>query len=219
MSDNSLERAAGNGWLYLYRPPTRTGILPILLLHGLTGDEQSMWVLQSALPGGGLLAAPRGVFESDLGGYSWLPPDVEYPVEVTKFQPAVAYLDTIVADLQRRFNVSRQDLLLMGFSQGSAAAFATALEWAADSRPPAGIIAVAGILPKTDFDILSTIPVYWGHGVKDHLVPVERAREAVERLRNHGVEVDYCEADVGHKLGAACLKGVQDWFGRHSFLG
>ena len=43
----------------------------MILLHGLGGNEDVMWVLETALPPGGLVAAPRGTFPSVAGGYSW----------------------------------------------------------------------------------------------------------------------------------------------------
>ena len=61
---------------------------------------------------------------------------------------------------------------------------------------------------------LASLPVYWGHGTQDDQVPVERARRDVARLRQAGVDVSYCEADVGHKLGADCLLGLASWLAR-----
>jgi hypothetical protein len=34
------------------------------------------------------------------------------------------------------------------------------------------------------------------------------------RLREAGLDVTYCESDVGHKLGADCLRGLKAWFAR-----
>jgi predicted esterase len=42
-------------------------------------------------------------------------------------------------------------------------------------------------------------------------VPVERARRDVEILRAASVDVAYCEAEVGHKLGIDCLHGLKTW--------
>src|SRR5512143_3327901 len=42
-----------------------------LMLHGWTGDENSMWVFASRLPENCWLVAPRAPYLSPLGGFSW----------------------------------------------------------------------------------------------------------------------------------------------------
>jgi predicted esterase len=78
------------------------------------------------------------------------------------------------------------------------------------------VVSLAGFVPD-GFEVragarLAGVPVYWGHGTKDDQVPVQRARRDVSRLRQAGLDVTYCEADVGHKLGADCLRGLKGWF-------
>ncbi|MGD8822778.1 MAG: hypothetical protein PVG63_06725, partial [Anaerolineales bacterium] len=59
------------------------------------------------------------------------------------------------------------------------------------------------------------VPVYWGHGTEDELIPIEHARHDVERLRTAGVDVSFCEAEVGHKVGVECTRGLKTWFEDH----
>jgi predicted esterase len=99
---------------------------------------------------------------------------------------------------------------LMGFSNGTAMSFAAAMT--PISPPPAGIIAISGHLPEGDLSLLKGIPVYWGHGIRDAFIPIDTARSDAERLRQEAVPVTYCEADVGHKLGAECLNNLRSWF-------
>jgi predicted esterase len=70
---------------------------------------------------------------------------------------------------------------------------------------------VAGHLPQGDLSRLSGLPVFWGHGARDELIPVTGARKDVARLRAAGARVQYCEADVTHKLGSACLRELKQW--------
>jgi phospholipase/carboxylesterase len=95
----------------------------------------------------------------------------------------------------------------MGFSQGAALAFAAAQ----GGMKVAGIIALAGFVPYGDLQGLENVPVFWGHGTHDELVPVERARKDVKRLLDGAAEVHFCEADVGHKLGIECTRGLKHW--------
>jgi len=41
---------------------------------------------------------------------------------------------------------------------------------------------------------------------------VERARESIELLERAGAQVIFCEAEVGHKVSADCLRSLEAFF-------
>jgi predicted esterase len=114
----------------------------------------------------------------------------------------------MVDDLERRFELDRTHLVFMGFSQGAALAFAGA---ALGILHPTALISLAGYLPEGDIRLLRGSRVFWGHGLRDDLVPITRAREDVAKLRSVGADVQYCETDIGHKLGVECARGLNLW--------
>ena len=192
------------------RRPVDERMAPIVMLHGLGGDEGVMWSLESALPRDGLVVALRGPYAQRQGGYSWNPIIKAWPPLVSEFTEAVGALEDTLDYLELKHGLHRERVILMGFSNGAAMAFAAAMT--PMRRRPAGIIAIAGHLPDGDLSPLRGIPIYWGHGTKDTFIPIENARSDVERLRQMDVPVTFCEADVGHKLGAPCLRDLKAWF-------
>ena len=63
-----------NDWVLRVREPEGDGPHPVvLLIHGWTGDENSMWIFASRLPEHYLLIALRGLHEAPIGVYSWYP--------------------------------------------------------------------------------------------------------------------------------------------------
>lgn len=182
---------------------------PVIMLHGWTGDEGAMWVLTSALPGKGLIAAARGI-ESvpDGDGFGWTEPEAVGEERWGDFDASVIAITDLADHLSREFSFDRAGFVLVGFSQGAALAFAMAR---AGFRP-AGAVALAAYIPEGDLDGLARLPVYWGHGTQDQKVRVERARADREALIQAGAEVTYCEADVGHKVGVECMRGIDRWF-------
>jgi predicted esterase len=60
--------------------------------------------------------------------------------------------------------------------------------------------------------VLVEKPFFVAHGTKDELIPLERAVQAVEQLNAAGAQVTFCEAEVGHKLSADCLRGLETFF-------
>ncbi|HEY42660.1 MAG TPA: hypothetical protein G4O11_01630 [Anaerolineae bacterium] len=181
---------------------------PVIMIHGKGGDEKVMWVLEGVLPEGGLVASPRGLYLLSEGGYQWKESrNRSWPI-ISNFARAGEALLRTVDDLERRFGLDRTRLVLMGFSQGAALAFAGA---ALGMLHPAALVSLAGYLPEGDIDLLQGSHVFWGHGLQDDLVPITRAREDVARLRTIGAEVHYCETDIGHKLGVECARGLNLW--------
>ena len=58
-------------WTYRFLPPQRASRRLLLLLHGWTGDENSMWVFARNFPRAAWMLAPRAPFLAPSGGYSW----------------------------------------------------------------------------------------------------------------------------------------------------
>lgn len=211
---NQLLTIPGSEWIVRFRQPEGQGSWPVfLLLHGWTGDETSMWIFASRLPEQAVLIAPRGLYPTQPSGYSWvLRQENRWPT-VADFEPAIERLDEILT--WRNFPVADFSRLhLVGFSQGAALSFAFLL------TQPERITSVAGLsgfLPEDSQVIAQRQPIigkrlFLAHGTQDRLVPVERARQAVDILETAGAQVVYCEDDVGHKLSASCFRGLEAFY-------
>jgi phospholipase/carboxylesterase len=194
---------------YLLREPSNGNGLYVIMLHGRSGDERSMWILEGFLPDESLKVAPRGIFPWEGGGYHWSQGVNRRSVRLD-FNRATEAVSKLVEELEGRVGLDRRRLILMGFSQGAALAFSMA----ASLKPrPTAVVSLAGFLPAGDFGSMDGLPIFWGHGIRDEMLPVEGARLGVQRLTDAGADVHYCETDVGHKLGAECARGLDLWIG------
>ncbi|MGD2157988.1 MAG: dienelactone hydrolase family protein [Anaerolineales bacterium] len=211
---NELKSLEVNGWVMRIREPQDAGLHPvILLLHGWTGDENAMWIFAERLPTDHLIIAPRAPYKTPLGGYGWYPTRQSWPEMGDFISPVESLIDLMdrwpdspAADFSR--------LRLAGFSQGAALAYAFSI---LHPERVSGLAGLAGFLPEGSKDyiqdnMIQGVPVFISHGKKDKLVPIERARQAVETLKKAGAEVTYCEHDVGHKLNAECFRGMEVFF-------
>jgi phospholipase/carboxylesterase len=201
-------------WVARTRQPAGSGPFPVyLLLHGLSGDEQVMWVFASRLPANALIIAPRGLHSSGLGGYSWLPESGRKWPLIAEFQPAVeALLELLNPNFFPAADFS--NLRLVGFSQGAALSYAFGLLHPQKVRALAGL---SGFLSEDAPDFVAGQPlhgkrIFVAHGTRDDTVPVQRARWAVQILQQAGAQVNYCEDDVDHKLSASCFNGLEGFF-------
>jgi phospholipase/carboxylesterase len=102
----------------------------------------------------------------------------------------------------------------MGFSQGAALSNVVACLHPDRVRKAA---ILAGFMPSGMEEIvaakpLSGKPVFVTHGTQDNLVPIDRARASMSLLEQAGAHVTYCEAEVGHKVSADCLRALELFF-------
>jgi len=185
----------------------------MLLLHGWTGDENSMWAFAHDLPAGAWLLAPRAPHLAD-AGYSWRVRTAGWPAYDDLRPSAVLLLDLIERwGIGNAVDTSRVDLL--GFSQGAAMCVAFALTYSTRVRrmgilagfAPPGADSLAAARP------LEGKPVFVAHGTQDQTVPVEYAHLTVKFLEDCGADVIYCESDTGHKVGADCRREMTAFYG------
>jgi phospholipase/carboxylesterase len=191
-----------------WRPGDPAGAGPaFVLLHGLGGDERSLWVFEPAFPRQAAILAVRGIYSWPPGGCSWIAPEVDHRYGPQDYAAGIEAVHTAV---EARLNPEsqRRGLVLVGFSQGTGLAFAAA----ADRRfNIAGIVSLCGFLPDGPLQVAPGMPVYWSHGRRDTLVPIDEARQDVERLKAAGAQVTFCESDAGHKVSRGCVQALRTW--------
>jgi len=187
------------------------------MLHGFTGDENSMWVFARDLPTRFWIVAPRAPHTTEPSGYSWRPPhasDFGRP-SLEQLLPAAEALIRLIDAYQLSAGIEANVFDVMGFSQGGAMSNLLAFLYPERIRK-AGIL--AGFVPSGLDELVSTRPLegkpfFVAHGTKDEMVPIDRARSSIEILEQAGAQVTYCEDEVGHKVSLTCLRALRDFLG------
>lgn len=199
--------------------PTSPGPHPtVVMIHGRAGNEDVMWIFARSLPKEWLLVAPRAIkTDPDPGegrGYSWHPPQPEEWPPLPLFDEAITTLHHFIQDLPSLYQADPDHIYLMGFSQGAALAYATAL------RHPSlvkGIAGLVGFVPtETDTAIanrpLQDLPIFMAAGRTDERIPLAISQQCAEVLRAAGANLEYHEYDTGHKLNAQGMRDLTAWW-------
>jgi len=203
-----------NDWILRERIPHGDGLLPaIVMLHGWTGDENAMWQFASKLPVDAFLIAPRAIYDSPYGGYSWTPSSSSPISSLEDFTKAVNELFVLLQP-ENFLNTDLSNIHLLGFSQGAALAFTFALR---HSERVGFIAGLSGFLPENISSLMEGNPlkgkhVFLAHGSQDKLIPLEHAQQAAQALGKAGARVSFCIDNVGHKLSAACFSSLSVYF-------
>jgi phospholipase/carboxylesterase len=215
---NSTSLVTFKNWTLRVRESTSPSPRLMLLIHGLTGDENSMWVFARNLPSDYWLIAPRALYASQMeqGGYSWRESagEAEDRPNLEQLRDSVEALISLVDEYAASVGIEASDFDVMGFSQGAAMSSLLAFLYPQRVRR-VGIL--AGFAPEGLEELTSQRPLegkpfFVAHGTKDQTVTIARARASMKILEMAGAHVTYCEDDVGHKVSAACLRTLKEFF-------
>jgi phospholipase/carboxylesterase len=210
---NNTSLVSFKNWTLRIRESTDPSPRLLLLIHGFTGDENSMWVFTRDLPAHYWIVAPRAIHTGEPGGYSWRPSqndDLGRP-SLEQLKPAVEVLIRLVDEYSASAGLDASTFDVMGFSQGAAMSNLLAFLYPQRIRK-VGIL--AGFVPSGLEELVSQRPLdgkpfFVAHGTKDETVTVDRARASIELLEQAGAKVTYCEDEVGHKVSITCLRALK----------
>lgn len=215
---NSTSLISFKGWTLRVREATPSARRLMLLIHGLTGDENVMWVFARNLPADIWMVAPRAPHPAQMeqGGYSWRPSAsaTDDRLSAEELRPAAEALIRLVDEYSASVALDASVFDVMGFSQGAAMSSLLAFLYPQRVRKAA---LLAGFVPGGLEELVSQRPLqgkpfFVAHGTKDETVPIERARASIELLEQAGAQVTYCEDEVGHKVSVTCLRALKDFF-------
>ena len=215
---NNTSLISFKDWTLRIRESTDPSPRLMLLIHGLTGDENSMWVFAQNLPSRFWMVAPRAPYDSQMeqGGYSWNIRDsgtVDRP-SLEQLRPSAEALIRLVDEYSASIQVDAGTFDVMGFSQGAAMCSLLAFLYPQRIRK---VGMLAGFVPGGLEERVSQRPVegkpfFVAHGTKDETVPIEAARASVAVLEQAGAQVTFCEDEVGHKVSVNCLRAMKSFF-------
>jgi phospholipase/carboxylesterase len=187
----------------------------LLMIHGFTGDENSMWVFARDLPTQYWIVAPRAPYVTEPGGYSWRPPQpsTNDRPSLEQLRPAAEALIQLIDAYPLSAGIDARVFDVIGFSQGAAMSNLLAFLYPHRIRKT-GIL--AGFAPSGLEELVARRPLegkpfFVAHGTNDETVPVDRARASIEILEGAGAQVTYCEDEVGHKVSLNCLRALRSF--------
>jgi len=196
-------------------PESLRGNLPtIIAIHGRGADERDLAPIVEALGlSDVLLVTPRAPFAFPYGGYLWYGVAEEAIPDPETFGTSLKLLQKFVQEVRDGYPVNPEQLILLGFSQGTVMAYATAL-----LQPSAflAVVALSGYIPSQSglplqLNQLEGFPVFISHGTNDPMIPARLGREASEILIRANADVTYREYPMGHEVTEEVIRDLKQW--------
>ena len=173
----------------------------LVMLHGMTGTSEKMQPLAESLaPDGWNIVCPQAEIEHPTrGGFAWWlrAEDPTLPLNSESQKQVEDSMQSVIRE------IPNGPLIIGGFSQGGAIASAL-LETELHERI-LGLVLIGTKTVRPDFlreslPFLKPREVVWMHGRKDHLVPLEVAKEHAEIYESAGWPVTRLEHEKGHMV-------------------
>jgi phospholipase/carboxylesterase len=184
------------------------------MLHGRSGGEDAMWIFSKTLPQGWLVIAPRGIKPDLRSGYAWHPRQRDEWPSLATFDEAAGAVSAFIRALPEVYDVDPRWVYLMGFSQGAATAYATAMNYPGLVRGIAGLV---GFVPvqcdaAVETAALKELPIFMAVGKADPYIPHSQAQNCARTLRDTGTELAYHEYETGHRLNSNGMRDLTAWW-------
>jgi phospholipase/carboxylesterase len=188
----------------------RAGRPTLILLHGHRMDEGVGFELRHHLPFELVFASVRAPREARGGGYAWFPMDDSFSLEAIDHSAAavLSWLDSV--ELGGPVGV-------LGFSQGVATAFQMV------RREPArfayAVNLSGGVVPfpgRGDAELRARrLPVFWGRGDQDRVIPAVLVESTRWWLRRHTDLTERVYPGLSHTVSSAELADLAAFVRMH----
>lgn len=184
----------------------RSGRPTLVLLHGHRMDERVGFELRHHLPAELVFASVRAPRDARGGGYAWFPLDASFSLDAIDQSAAavLAWLDQAGAE---------GPVGVLGFSQGVATAFQMV------RRDPArfayAVNLSGGVVPLPgpgDAELTARrLPVFWGRGDQDRLIPDLLVQSTRWWLQQHTDLTERVYPGLSHNVSPAELADLAEF--------
>ena len=193
----------------------------LLLLHGYGSNEEDLFSFAPQLPDEFFIVSARAPYSLPPYGNAWYA--INFDAGMNKFtdnDQAIQSRDLIVKfidELIAIYPVDKDNVTLIGFSQGSILSYAAALTYPEKINR---VVALSGyvhtdiITENIDKEKVSKLRFFISHGTVDQVIPVDWARKAPDFLENLGIENEYHEYAVGHGVTPQNFYDMLAWLNK-----
>ncbi len=193
----------------------------LIMLHGYGSDENDLFSFASELPEELFIISVKAPYAMQPSGNAWYA--INFDAVQGKWSDneqakesrdlIAAFIDEVIAT----YPVNKNNLTLLGFSQGTILSYAVALTYPEKIR---NVIALSGyinkdILPKDiESKNYSQLDFYCSHGSVDQVIPVDWARQTAPFLNSLHIKHQYSEFPVGHGVAPQNFYEFRDWLSK-----
>lgn len=190
----------------------------LLLLHGYGSNEEDLFSFASELPDEYYVVSARAPYDMMYNSYAWYA--INFDADENKFsdigQAKISrdIIATFIDELIANYPIDKDNVTLIGFSQGSILSYAIAVSY---PQKVQRVVAMSGYfnsdIASDNFkeNNFSNLKIFASHGSVDQVVPVDWARNSIPKIKELGINIVYKEYPVGHGVAPQNFFDFKNW--------
>jgi len=204
---------------HIIRKSNLTENAPLLILmHGYGSDENDLFSFAAQLPEALFIISVKAPYPMQPYGNAWYA--INFDEDKGKWsdnEQAKSSRDLIakfIDETVTKYPVDKNNVSLLGFSQGSILSYAVALTYPEKIK---NIVALSGYINEDIFPEefktrdYSNLDFYCSHGSVDQVIPVDWARQTPSFLKSLNIKHKYSEFNAGHSVSPQNFYELKDW--------
>lgn len=193
----------------------------LILLHGYGSNEEDLFSFASELSEDYFVISARAPYDMSYGSHAWyainFDADENKFSDITQAQNSRDLIATFIDEVVKNYAVAKNDVTLIGFSQGCILSYAVALSYPEKVQR---VVAMSGYLneeialpdfKKNDF---KNLRIFASHGTVDQVIPVDWARKSIPKINALGIDIVFKEYPVGHGVAPQNFFDFKKWLER-----
>lgn len=211
---------------YISRPANIHNAPLLILVHGYGSNEQDLFSFAPQMDAGIHIISVRAPYELPPYGAAWYA--IDYNADKGKFsdlnqaRKSIELLKTFLKEIIDRYNVNRENINILGFSQGAILSMAMALS---DPSIFKNVIAMSGYLNEDLVEALDMMEVrfresenptnfFISHGTMDQVIPFAWAMQAQPIMEKINVDYVFKQYPMGHGVSPECFHDMKAWLSK-----
>ena len=193
----------------------------LLLLHGYGSNEEDLFSFASELPDDCYVISAKAPYPLQPYGNAWYA--IHFDAAQNKFsdnEQAIKSRDLVVTFLDELcdlHDIDKENISLIGFSQGSILSFSIALSYPHKIK---NVVALSGYLntnlvKKTPLINTHKVNYFIAHGTQDQVIPVDWARKTIPFMEAYNQNFEYKEYPIGHGVSPKVFMDFKNWLSKN----
>jgi phospholipase/carboxylesterase len=190
---------------------------PLLIMaHGYGSNENDLFSFSRALPNKLTIVSIRGDINIQNIGYAWYDINIDFNGnKIYDIEKAIESRDKIADCIEKCteiYNTDKNNVTLLGFSQGSILVNAVALTYPEKVK---NVIAFSGVVDPNIISLssksLKNLSFYISHGTLDEVLPYNLSKESLKFLEKNNLNFVFEDFPVGHGVSPENFKSMLSW--------
>ena len=189
----------------------------IFMFHGYGSNKEDLFSLEQYLPSSQTIISLEAPLRLPFGGFSWFDIDYSDVIENNldkRYKEINESIENLLNNIDIHIeneNLNKDDITLLGFSQGGSICWKLGLDYSERFRR---VIPISSFIHPSylneDLDYYRELLIYSSHGTQDEVIPINLVEDYIESLSKKN-KLIFEKFESGHTISQRNLINLINW--------